>query len=105
LADFSNIAPPLTIRRRQSGDIIQPLGMKEKVKLKKFIHTRKQHLTSIQRENLAVLADQNEILWVPGLGISEKIRVKNTSPVYRLNWCDIASETIPVTLGKRHILA
>lgn len=92
LVDFSNAAFPLTIRRRCPGDVIQPLGMNQRVRLKKFIHTRKLSLSPYQRANLAVLADKEEILWVPGIGISEKIRVKNGQPTHRLYWSDLATD-------------
>ena len=36
-ADMSNIKFPLTLRTRRNGDIIQPLGMQGKMKLKKYL--------------------------------------------------------------------
>jgi hypothetical protein len=90
VVDLSNVVLPLTIRSRRAGDIIQPFGMEQKVRLKKFIHTHKSSSSLAQHTNLVVLADQDEILWVPGIGISEKIRVRNNGTAYHLSWSDIA---------------
>lgn len=69
------------LRTRQSGDVIQPFGMREKTKLKKYLINRgiPQHI----RDELTLLAKGNEILWVAGVGVSEQLRVK-TVPTHIL---------------------
>ncbi len=94
LVDLSRIKPPLVIRVRQPGDIIRPLGMPNLVKLKKFLHTHKMAKSASSFAYPAILlADQEEVLWLPGIGLSEKIKVTG-SPSHRLSWlklkdCDL----------------
>lgn len=75
LADFSKIKEPLFLRSRQEGDRIVPFGMKESVKLKKYLINK--GVPEHERDNLLLLTTENEILWVAGVGISEKLRVKD----------------------------
>jgi tRNA(Ile)-lysidine synthase len=83
----------LEIRERQAGDCIQPFGMKEIVRLKKYLHTHKpdEELPAKGRRKLYVLACGDEVLWVPGVGISEKLRVGGR-PTHILKLLDIAVE-------------
>jgi tRNA(Ile)-lysidine synthase len=81
LVDLQSCGQELYLRRRLQGDVIQPFGMPHKVRLKKFLHTHKSRGRG--RNSLAgptpdtiVLADNCEVLWVPGIGLSEKLRVK-----------------------------
>ena len=95
LVDLSRIKPPLVIRRRQPGDMIRPLGMPNLVKLKKYLHTHKMARSASSFAYPAILlADQEEVLWLPGIGLSEKIKVIG-NPSHRLSWlklkdCDLA---------------
>ena len=94
----------VTIRRRRAGDVIQPLGMTQLVRLKKYLHGKKaSRLISNLDTNLEsgylvshciVLAAGKEILWVPGIGLSEQMKVKaNSRPTHRLLIVDLAEET------------
>jgi hypothetical protein len=38
-----------------------------------------------------VIADQDEIIWVPGVGLSEKARVKD-EPTHRIQWIKISPD-------------
>ncbi len=79
LTDIKN----LTIRTRRNGDIIQPLGSKSTTKLKKYLMNKNiaQHL----KDSLILLCTNNEVLWVGGIGLSEKIKVvKNCTHVITL---------------------
>jgi len=62
-----------TLRTRRDGDIIFPFGLGGSQKLKKYLNEKKvpQH----EKDKLLLLVDGNEVLWVPGLGISDKIKV------------------------------
>ncbi len=84
LVDLSRINPPLILRQRQSGDKIHPLGMSQMVKLKKYLHTHKSVNVQPFYPQL-LLADQEEVLWLPGIGMSEKIKVIDI-PSHILQW-------------------
>lgn len=90
VVSLTNVQTPLVIRERQPGDCIQPFGMQETVKLKKYLHTHKQEdeEPATGRRKLYVLASDEEVLWVPGVGISEKLRVTGR-PTHTLKLLDI----------------
>lgn len=64
------------LRHRENGDIIRPLGLLGSQKLKKYLNEKK--IPTHEKDKLIFLCQNNEILWAPGLGISEKIKVVNT---------------------------
>lgn len=70
-----------TLRFRQNGDIIQPLGSSGTQKLKKYLNTKK--IPNHKKDLIPLLCSGNEVLWVCGYGISEKIKVEK-QPVYML---------------------
>ncbi len=92
LVNLNHVKPPLVLRSRSAEDCIRPFGMNEKVRLKKYLHT---HKRGVQGELLnppeLVLADQEEVLWVPGIGISNKIRVTD-SPSHLLKWLPLSQD-------------
>lgn len=71
----------IEFRTRRSGDIIQPFGMQGKMKLKKFFIDR--GIPEYQRDEVPVIAIGNEVLWVAGVGLSEKVKV-TSSPSHML---------------------
>ncbi len=71
--DLDNI--DFTLRTRKDGDIIYPLGSGGSQKLKKYLNEKK--IPQHEKSSLVFLAKGNEIFWAPGLGISDKIKVKN----------------------------
>lgn len=73
--DLGGVQGPFYVRTRQPGDRIQPFGMKEKTKLKKYLINR--GIPQYTRDNIPLMANDEEILWVLGVGISEKLRVKD----------------------------
>ncbi len=75
LGDLSQTGE-LQFRLREAGDQIQPLGMDCMVRLKKFLHTHKSTETLSFGGRVLVLADDKEVLWVPGCGISQRIAFK-----------------------------
>jgi tRNA(Ile)-lysidine synthase len=89
LVDLASVKLPLEIRRRRGGDRIRPFGMDNPVRLKKFLHNLKSEQS--WRKSALVLADQDEVLWIPGIGLSNKVRVNN-KPSHRLFWLDIAQD-------------
>jgi len=87
LMDLSQVDGAVCFRARRDGDVICPLGMAVPVRLKQYLHANKdsnvpaQHLLlglngPLSQRLTPVLADEKEILWVPGYGLSEKVRVK-----------------------------
>ncbi len=67
----------LYLRTRKDGDIIQPLGTQGTMKLKKYLMSKK--IAQHKRDELILLCDENEVLWVAGIGLSEKIKTTKTS--------------------------
>ncbi len=72
-ADLSKISFPLVVRTRNPGDIIQPFGMKGKMKLKKYFVSK--NIPRFKRDVIPLLVSNKEVLWAVGVGISEKLRV------------------------------
>ena len=79
--DLSDFNKNLEIRHRKDGDIIQPLGTNGKQKLKKYLNEK--GIPKDIRDRMIFLCQNNEILWAPKVGISEKIKVK-TIPTHTL---------------------
>ncbi len=73
--DFSGVNFPLTLRTRRDGDVISPFGMSGSMKLKKYLNSKgvPRHL----RDELILLCSDKEVLWVVGVGLSNKISVKD----------------------------
>jgi tRNA(Ile)-lysidine synthase len=71
--DYGAIHPPLVIRNVIPGDWLQPLGMTGKKKLKALFIDEK--VPSARRHLLPLLADQQSVIWVPGLRISSRVSV------------------------------
>lgn len=66
---------PLELRTRRPGDKFQPIGMDKPLRFKKFLINR--GVPRFTRNSLPVLVHENQILWAPGLGISQHLRVKD----------------------------
>lgn len=73
LTEFSD--KPLELRTRKPGDQFHPMGLEKPVKLKKFLINR--GVPRFTRNSLKVLALGSEVLWVPGLGISQKLKIQD----------------------------
>lgn len=71
----------LYIRTRRDGDTIQPLGSNGRMKLKKYLMSKK--IPQHERDGLVLLTDGNEILWVAGVGLNDKIKTTD-KPTHRL---------------------
>lgn len=90
---------PLLFRLRQAGDFIVPLGMTEKVRLKQYLHANAGPLSLLPAsysQALAlrltpVLARGEEVLWVPGIGLSERLRLRSRAGLgHRLSLLPLA---------------
>jgi len=71
--DLDRIAFPLVVRSALPGDRIQPLGMKGTRKLKSVFIDEK--IPREHRGGIPVVADGISVLWVPGVRLSERVRV------------------------------
>lgn len=65
---------PLTVRTRLIGDRIMPLGMRASMRMKNYFIN--QGIPRFDRESIPLLVNKEEVLWVFGVGISEKLRVE-----------------------------
>lgn len=75
---------PLTIRTRRRGDFIQPFGMDGKMKLKKYLISKK--IPEVLRDEIVLLCCESEVFWVSGVGLSDKLKVvKHPSHVLKYN--------------------
>lgn len=74
LANYKN--KQLTIRFRESSDVIKPLGMSNVIKLKKYLINKK--VLKEKRYNLPLICFKKEVLWIPGYCISENIKIVDT---------------------------
>lgn len=73
-----------TLRTRREGDRIQPLGSDKLTKLKKYFINK--NIPQHEKDSIVLLCKGNEILWVSGYGINDKIKVgKNCTHVLTLN--------------------
>ena len=73
--DLSKIEFPLVLRTRKDGDIITPFGMKGSMKLKKYMNGK--GVSKHKRDNIPLLCNDKEVLWVAGVGLNDKIGVKD----------------------------
>ncbi|MGB0851634.1 MAG: tRNA lysidine(34) synthetase TilS, partial [Bacteroidia bacterium] len=75
---------PLKIRNWEQGDRFQPLGMKGSKLLSDFFIDQKIDIQT--KRNTPLLCSENEIVWVMGHRISEKIKVTNNRNLYRISY-------------------
>lgn len=73
---------PLALRFWKPGDKIQPLGMKGSKLLSDFFTDQK--INILQKGEIPLLCKQDEVLWIVGYRISEKIKTQNNKAVYSL---------------------
>ena len=64
-----------TLRTRQDGDIITPLGQKTSTKFKKYLINK--NIPQHEKDSIILLCKEGEILWASGLGVNDKIKVVN----------------------------
>ena len=77
--DLSKVKMPLVLRNRKDGDVINPFGMNGTMKLKKYLNSK--GVSRHRRDELLLLANEDEILWVVGVGLCDKIAV-TTHPTH-----------------------
>jgi len=82
--DLEKLEKPV-FRYPEKNDFIIPLGMEGKKKLTDYLCDKKIPLH--QRENLIVLAQDSEVIWVVGVGISERFKLRgDTKKAFRISY-------------------
>lgn len=71
LENFEN----LVLRHRFNGDVISPFGMSGKMKLKKYLNSK--GVLKEERDELLLLCNEKEVLWVVGVGLSNTLKVED----------------------------
>lgn len=84
LVDLSSISRPVVLRTMAESDYINPLGMSQTVGLRRYLRSNCGPGSSLKCWQGLVVAEQSEVLWVPGVGISDKIKVR-TNPTHHLS--------------------
>jgi len=74
LLDFDNLNFPLTIRSFRPGDRFQPLGMEGEKKVKNLFIDCK--IPAPQRKRIPLLYRGDRLLWVAGVRIDHRVRLK-----------------------------
>lgn len=81
--DYDRIDLPLVVRSIRPGDRMQPLGMKGRKKIKSILIDEK--IERNERRGLPVVADRNSVLWIPGVRLSERVKIREeTETVLRI---------------------
>lgn len=71
--DKDKLKVPIQLRLWQKEDVFQPLGMKGKKKISKYLKDEK--FSPIEKENIWVLTSNNDIVWVVGQRADERFKV------------------------------
>lgn len=83
--NFEKINFPLTLRKWKQGDRFMPLGMKHFKKLSDFFISSK--LSRFDKENVWLLCNSNDIVWVIGYRLDERYKVTQaTNSVLKLTY-------------------
>lgn len=84
--DFDTIELPMTIRRWRIGDYFYPLGMAmKKKKIGRFLIDQKVPIH--EKEKLWIVLSNEKIVWVAGMRIDERFKVKtSTKKILKINF-------------------
>lgn len=73
--NLENLDFDFTLRARRDGDFIVPFGMTGSMKLKKYLNSKE--IPQHDKDNLIMMCCGAEVLWVAGVGLSNKLKVVN----------------------------
>ena len=80
--DIGKLTFPLKVRPWKEGDRMQPLGMKGKKKVSDILIDKK--VSQADKRSIYVLISNNEIIWIPGIQLSEVAKVDaETSHIWK----------------------
>jgi len=85
IADADRVSFPLSVRGRRPGDRFTPLGQSQPATLKRFLINAR--VPRGDRGRMALLCDREKIIWIPGVRISDAVRVTEaTRRILRMEW-------------------
>lgn len=83
--DFDTIISGIYIRNRRNGDVFKPFGSNGSKKLKEYFIDKK--IPRELRDNIPLIAKNNEIIWIVGHRTSDKFKVtENTKCVLKISF-------------------
>jgi len=84
--DFKALSSDLYLRYFKAGDTIRPLGMKHSRKLSDLFIDRK--IPRALRKEIPILVSGGEIVWIVGVMISDKFKIKPSTSVAMKLWIE-----------------
>ncbi|MCB4797295.1 tRNA lysidine(34) synthetase TilS [Neotamlana laminarinivorans] len=75
--DKNTLEFPLTIRKKEEGDVFFPIGMQGKKKLSKYFKDEKFSL--LDKENTLLLCSKNQIVWIVNNRADDRFKVTKTT--------------------------
>lgn len=82
--DLGKLTSPLVLRKWKAGDSLYPLGMKGRKKVSDLLTDLKFSLP--QKDNTWVLCSGEDVIWIPGIRISEKFKIsKKTTKILTIS--------------------
>ncbi len=85
--DKDKLKSSLSVRKWNNGDYFYPLGMQGKKKLSKFFKDEK--LSLIAKENVQLLCDKDQIIWVIGHRADNRYKITTqTKHILRIIWIE-----------------
>jgi tRNA(Ile)-lysidine synthase len=88
--DLDRIEWPLSVRNFRLGDKFRPLGLKGSKKVKDVFIDKK--ISHQERKRTLILTDGNNIIWVCGIRIDERYRVRGSTR--RILRCEVAESVL-----------
>lgn len=83
--DAASLPPVLYLRNWEPGDSFTPLGMQGTMKVSDYLTNEK--ISSIDKQGVLVLSTKTEIIWLIGMRLSDKYKVKkNTKNIIKLEF-------------------
>ncbi|NSW44836.1 MAG: tRNA lysidine(34) synthetase TilS [Bacteroidales bacterium] len=83
--DSAHLSFPLYIRKWKKGDFFYPLGMNQRKKISDFLIDQK--IPIYEKENIWILENKGEIVWVIGYRIDDRYKVTpQTQNILNIEW-------------------